>query len=80
MVEVGYSVDPRHRRQGHGRQMLTELVRRARIEPPVRTVRASISPDNVASLAIVSGFGFLQVGEQWDDEDGLELIFEYSVA
>jgi hypothetical protein len=39
-------------------------------------VRATISPGNAASLATISGFGFAEVGEQWDDEDGLELIFE----
>lgn len=79
MVEVGYSVDPRYRRRGHARQMLAELIRRAKTEPGVRTVRASISPDNAASLATVAGFGFTQIGEQWDEEDGLELIFEISV-
>lgn len=79
MIEVGYSVDPRYRRRGHARQMLAELLRRARTEPGVRTVRASISPDNAASLATVAGFGFAQVGEQWDEEDGLELIFEIPV-
>jgi RimJ/RimL family protein N-acetyltransferase len=79
MVEVGYSVDPRFRRLGHGRQMLAELLRRARAEPQVRTVRASISPENAASLAIVSSFAFTPAGEQWDDVDGLELIFELPV-
>lgn len=76
MVEVGYSVDPRYRRRGYAGQMVTELLRRAETEPDVRTVRASISPDNAASLATVARFGFVQVGEQWDEEDGLELIFE----
>jgi RimJ/RimL family protein N-acetyltransferase len=76
MVEVGYSVDPRYRRRGHARQMLAALIGRARTEPQVRIVRASISPDNAASLATIARFGFNQVGEQWDDEDGLELVFE----
>ena len=79
MVEVGYSVDPRYRRRGHACAMLAELLRRAEVEPGVRTVRASISPDNVASLATVARFGFDQVGEQWDEEDGLELVFEVPV-
>ena len=38
----------------------------------------SISPDNEASLATINGFGFVHVGEQWDEEDGTELIFELS--
>jgi hypothetical protein len=39
-------------------------------------VRATISPGNVASLATTAGFGFAEVGEQWDEQDGRELIFE----
>jgi RimJ/RimL family protein N-acetyltransferase len=76
MVEIGYSVAPEFRRQGYARAMLIELLRRAADEPAVTTVRATISPDNVASLATISGFGFVEVGQQWDEEDGLELIFE----
>lgn len=76
MVEIGYSVAPDFRRRGYARAMLTELLRRAAAEPAVRTVRAAISPDNVASLATISGFGFVEVGQQWDEQDGLELVFE----
>jgi RimJ/RimL family protein N-acetyltransferase len=76
MVEIGYSVAPEFRRQGYARAALIELLRRAAAETTVTTVRATISPDNVASLATISGFGFVEVGEQWDEEDGLELVFE----
>ncbi|MGY5124328.1 GNAT family N-acetyltransferase [Streptomyces nigrescens] len=79
MVELGYSVIPVYRRQGYASVMLTALVRRAVTEARVRTVRVTISPDNTASLATISGFGFVEVGEQWDEEDGLELIFEVPV-
>lgn len=76
LVEVGYSVDPRHWRRGHGTAILRALLDRADHDERVRRVRASISPDNAASLALIGRFGFTEVGEQWDDEDGLELIFE----
>ncbi|MFD7284228.1 GNAT family N-acetyltransferase [Streptomyces sp. NPDC059862] len=79
MVELGYSVAPAYRRQGYARAILTELIHRAVAEPGVRTVRVTISPDNAASLATISGFGFVEVGEQWDEEDGLETIFEVPV-
>jgi RimJ/RimL family protein N-acetyltransferase len=78
MVEVGYSVDPVYRRQGYARAALSALLDRARVEDSVRVVRASIRPDNTASRALVAQFGFVEVGEQWDDEDGLETIFELS--
>ena len=76
MVEVGYTVVPGSRRRGYARAMLAALLRRAADEPQVRVVRASISPGNAASLATIKGFGFEQAGEQWDEEDGLELLFE----
>lgn len=76
MVEVGYAVDPAERRRGYGRAALESLLDRARAEPGVRVVRASIAPDNTASLALLSGYGFVAVGEQWDEEDGLETLFE----
>ena len=76
MVEVGYSVDPRLRRRGYARAMLRALIEEARSAPDVTTVRASISPTNAASLATIAGFGFVQAGEQWDERDGRELVFE----
>jgi len=80
MVEVGYAVDAAYRRQGYARAALTALLERARIEPAVTVVRATISPDNLPSRALIAQFGFVEVGEQWDDEDGLETIFELRVG
>jgi [ribosomal protein S5]-alanine N-acetyltransferase len=79
MVEVGYTVVPESRRQGYARAMLASLLDRAAKEPAARVFRLTISPDNEASLATMRGFGFTHVGEQIDDEDGLELIFEVPV-
>ena len=79
MVEVAYSVDPLRRRRGHARRLLATALAWAASDPRVRTVRASISPTNVASLATIRPFGFAHVGEQWDDEDGLELLYERPV-
>lgn len=76
MVEVGYAVDPAHQRLGYARAALEALRERANREQDVRTVRATISPDNAPSRNLVLQYGFAEVGEQWDDEDGLETIFE----
>lgn len=76
MVEIGYTVLPRHRRRGHARAMLRALIQRGIDEPAVRTVRVTISPDNIASLATIARERFVYVGEQHDEEDGRELIFE----
>lgn len=80
MVEVGYAVDAAFRRRGYARATLTELLRRAAAEPGVTTVRASIRPDNVASLATIAGFGFTENGELWDEEDGMETLYETKVS
>ena len=76
MVEIGYRILPEFQRRGYGRAAARELIRYAAAVPDVRVVRASISPDNVASLGLVGTLGFRHAGEQWDEDDGRELIFE----
>jgi RimJ/RimL family protein N-acetyltransferase len=76
MVEVGYAIDPAHRRLGYARAALEILLDRAAAAPAVRIVRATISPDNVASRDLVLQYGFVEVGEQEDDEDGREIVYE----
>ncbi|HLY64817.1 MAG TPA: N-acetyltransferase, partial [Chloroflexota bacterium] len=56
------------------------LLRRAADEPQAKTVRVSISPDNAASYALASQYGFVKTGEQWDEEDGLEIIYEVAAS
>ena len=76
MVEFGYRVEPIHRRQGYARASLETLLAVAAEHPDLRIVRATVSPDNTASRRLIDQYGFVEVGEQWDDDDGLEIIFE----
>jgi RimJ/RimL family protein N-acetyltransferase len=76
MVEIGYRIDPAHRRRGYARAALETLLARAAREPDVHHVRVSIGPDNLPSSSLALQYGFRQIGEQWDDEDGLELVYE----
>ena len=78
-VEVGYRIDPSYRRRGHARALLAQVIETLEASNVVHVLRASISPDNEASLATIRGFGFEKVGEQWDEEDGLEILFERRV-
>jgi len=80
MVEIGYAVDPAYRRRGYARAALEALLRRAAHEPQVKTVRVTISPGNAASYALASQYGFAEAGEQWDEEDGLEIIYEAAAS
>ena len=80
MVEIGYRVLPLHRGQGFAREMATTMWSYAASRDDVRVLRATVSPDNAASLAIIEGAGFVHVGEQDDDEDGLELVYEIAAS
>jgi len=40
----------------------------------------SIRPDNAPSYLLVAQYGFRKVGEQWDDEDGLEFVYEVAAG
>ena len=78
-VEVGYKIDPAHRGRGLAKATLAFLLDRARETPGVTRVLASVGPWNAVSLHLVRSAGFVQIGEQIDDEDGLELVFELPV-
>lgn len=79
MVEVSYAVEPEFRGRGYARAMMAALIDFAERRPEARMLRASISPDNAASLATLAPFGFSHVGEQEDEMDGTELVFERPV-
>jgi RimJ/RimL family protein N-acetyltransferase len=75
-LEVGYSVDPPYRRRGYANESVKALFDWAHREHGITRFVASISPDNEASLRLTAGYGFQKVGEQMDEIDGLEYVFE----
>ena len=79
-LEIGYRVLPAYRRQGFAHEMAHVMWSYAVTHPEVRVLVASVAPDNVASRAIVEGAGFGKVGEEIDDEDGLEYVYELAAA
>ena len=48
-------------------------------EHGVRRFRASVAPDNERSLNLIGKLGFARTGEQWDERDGLEWVYELEV-
>ncbi|WP_171165754.1 hypothetical protein [Streptomyces sp. I05A-00742] len=54
----------------------TEYGLRVRAQVVLHASRGRPNARIGASLATISGFGFVEVGEQWDEEDGRELVFE----
>ncbi len=76
VVEIGYTVFEPYRRHGIAYEVAVALFRWAEQQPGVRGFRASVSPGNAPSLALVAKLGFVQTGVQWDEIDGEELVFE----
>ena len=79
-LEVGYTIFEAYRGRGFATEAVEALVAWAGREHGVRNFFASIAPANAPSLAVVARLGFTRCGEQWDDEDGLELVFERLVG
>lgn len=80
VLEIGYEVFLEHRRRGYAREAVLAMFRWAQRDPAVRRFRASVSPDNEPSRNLVTGLGFIEVGTQWDEEDGEETLFERPVG
>jgi RimJ/RimL family protein N-acetyltransferase len=74
-VEIGYHVRPEARGHGVATRMLASFSAWLR-EQGVDTLVLTIGPDNAASIAIARRAGFVQVGQEEDDEDGLQLVLE----
>jgi ribosomal-protein-alanine N-acetyltransferase len=74
-LEIGYGIQPEHRRQGYATEAVEGLIAWARAQGIAHFV-ASVAPDNAPSLAIIRKLGFVRTGEHIDPEDGLEHVFE----
>jgi [ribosomal protein S5]-alanine N-acetyltransferase len=74
-VEFGYTIFPPFRRQGYATEACQALMMWAQQQGVTRFV-LSISPENQPSLRIAAHFGFVKIGSQMDEEDGLEDIYE----
>ena len=74
-AEVGYGLEPAARGHGYAIEAVEALFGWAAAEHGVRRFRASISPDNLRSQNLVRKLGMEPVGSQWDETDGLEVIW-----
>jgi RimJ/RimL family protein N-acetyltransferase len=75
-LEIGYRIEPEHRRRGYTREAVRGMLDWASTEQGIHQFIASVLPDNEASLGLVAGLGFVQTGTQVDEIDGLELVLE----
>jgi RimJ/RimL family protein N-acetyltransferase len=75
-LELGYTVLAAHRRNGFAAEAMIGMMNAAVTDHDVHRFRVAISPGNAASLALAARLGFVAAGEQLDDVDGPELLFE----
>ena len=78
MMEIGLGVHPDFQRLGFATEALTGMWTWVVEQPGVELLRYTVTPDNLASVALVKKFGFVCVGQQIDPEDGPEDIYEMS--
>jgi ribosomal-protein-alanine N-acetyltransferase len=76
MVEIGYTLLPEARGHGYAIEAVRAAFEWATRSHGIHLFRASVAPDNERSLNLIAKLGFQQVGQQLDEVDGLELVFE----
>lgn len=80
MIEIGLGVEEEFRNQGYAREALAGMWNWVSTQPEVKTLRYTVSPDNLPSIAVINFFGFDYKGQQMDDIDGPENIYEMSIS
>jgi RimJ/RimL family protein N-acetyltransferase len=75
-VEFGYRIYEAYRGRGFATEAARRMIELAEERAGIKRFVLSVAPDNEPSLAIVRKLGFERTGEQMDDEDGLEHVFE----
>ena len=78
MIEIGLGIEEAFQRQGFAREALTGMWLWACEFPEVKTLRYTVCPDNLASIKVIEYFGFRFAGQQMDEIDGPENIYEES--
>lgn len=79
MIEIGIGIEESFRNKGYATEVLLAMWKWVISDERVETLRYTVSPSNEASIAIINKFKFTKVGQQIDDEDGPEDIYEMSV-
>ena len=76
MIEIGLGISEAFRNQGFARETLIGMWQWALKDSEVKTLRYTVGVENAPSVHVVESFGFTYTGEQIDDEDGPESIYE----
>lgn len=79
MIEIGIGIEPDFWGQGYAKEALRGMWDWVVRDELVTTLRYTVSPENQPSQAIIKKFGFQLLGQQIDEEDGPEDIYEMSI-
>lgn len=78
MIEIGLGIQESFRNQGYAKETLLGMWRWGLEDPQVKILRYTVSINNAPSIRVVESFNFHYKGEQIDEEDGPESIYEIS--
>jgi len=78
MLEIGLGITPTYTGNGFATEAVMGMWDWAVQQPDVVTLRYTVSPENLASQAIIAKFPAQHMGQQIDEEDGPEDIYEIS--
>lgn len=76
MIEIGLGIESAYQNKGYAKESLLGMWRWALTFPEVKTLRYTVSPENLPSIAVIKYFGFNFMGQQMDEVDGPEDIYE----
>jgi RimJ/RimL family protein N-acetyltransferase len=76
MMEIGLGIEEPFQGNGYAKEALKGMWSWVCTFPEVKTLRYTVSPDNLPSIAVINYFGFEYKGQQIDEEDGPENIYE----
>jgi RimJ/RimL family protein N-acetyltransferase len=79
-IEIGFGVDKKYQGWGFGQELLHGMWSWVVTDSQVKTLRYTVSPDNLISQHIIKKLGFKHSGQQIDEEDGPEDIYELSAS
>lgn len=78
MIEIGLGVNPKFQSQGFAYEALAGMWGWVCMQQAVQVLRYTVAASNTASIALVNKFGFTHIGQQMDEIDGPEEVFEIS--
>jgi RimJ/RimL family protein N-acetyltransferase len=79
MIEIGLGIEEKFWGRGFAKEALLGMWRWVVDQAGVKTLRYTVSPTNIASIKVIEYFGFSHIGQQMDEIDGPEDIYEMSV-